>query len=125
MDNKKFVKECLRALVQHGKTAALDNLTSSAFCSENFGIEWKKDGAEFCTVLKFYDPNAELDAQTKDASGQQRYYLEPMTLFGTRYLVYNNWLDSEHSPIRRKFFAWVKNIIFPELSELESILETK
>lgn len=101
MDNKKFVKECLRALVQHGKAAALDNLTSSAFCSENFGIEWK------------------------DASGQQRYYLEPMTLFGTRYLVYNNWLDSEHSPIRRKFFAWVKNVIFPELSDLESILETK
>lgn len=121
IDNKKFVKECLYALVKHGKAYELDKLTDPDFCTKTFSIEWKDDGIN-CTVLKFYDPKIAVADQIKDSSNQQRYYPEPIILFGTRYLVYNNWLDSEHSPIRRQFYAWVKDVIFPELSDLEDIL---
>ena len=57
----------------------------------------------------------------KASNGKDVYYPELINLDGVNYLVYNNWLDD----VRKKFLKWTKNIIFPELEEIEEILDGK
>lgn len=122
MDNKAFVNKCLQALEHHGKSFEIYQLTCPSFCQSQFGIQWA-DGNATCTVLKLVNYAQSREEQLGEVI--DRYYPETVMLFGTKYYVYNNWFDQPNDQSRPCFFAWVKNVIFPELSDLESILETK
>lgn len=120
MDNKKFINECLHTLEHHGKSFEIYQLARPPFCKYMFGIQWA-DGDTTCTVLKIKNPEKTREEQLGEV--KDRYYPETITLFGVEYYIYNNWFDQENDKSRPKFFSWVKNVIFPELSALESILE--
>ena len=59
------------------------------------------------------------EVMQKASNGKDVYYPELINLDGVDYLVYNNWLDD----VRKKFLKWTKNIIFPELEEIEEIIK--
>ena len=80
MDNKKFVKECLKTLEHHGKSFEIYQLMRPNFCQFQFGIQWA-DGNTTCTVLKMVNPAQSREEQLGEVI--DRYYQETVTLFGT------------------------------------------
>lgn len=121
INNKNFIFKCLKALESHGKIEEIKTLlTKPDVAKEIFGITWKDNKDIPCPIIKVI--LSDMDKSSMQKAGNQRsvYYPDTITLDGVEYLVYNNWLPE----IRNKFFKWTKNIIFPELEEIEEILKT-
>ena len=122
INSKAFVFKCLKALEAHGKVEEIHTLLTNPIVSEKlFGITWSESGGEKCPILKAVLQGMNKDTMRKASNGKDVYYPETINLDGIDYLVYNNWLDN----VRSKFFAWTKNIIFPELEDIEEILNGK
>ncbi len=120
--NKDFVFKCLKALEAHGKVEEIHTLLTNPIISENlFGVTWQNNENEKCPILKAVLQGMDKEVMQKASNGKDVYYPELINLDGVNYLVYNNWLDD----VRKKFLKWTKNIIFPELEEIEEILDGK
>lgn len=119
MDNKDFIFKSLKALESHGKVKEIHTmLTDSVFCGAVFGITWESSPKTKMPILKPLLPNMDKDSARKNPSGRDVYYADTITLDGMEYLVYNNWFEN----VRNSFFEWVKGVVFPELNEIEKIL---
>ena len=119
INNKDFVFKCLKALEAHGKVEEIHTLLTNPIISEKlFGVTWQNNENEKCPILKAVLQGMNKEDMQKASNGKDVYYPELINLDGVEYLVYNNWLDS----VRKKFLKWTKNIIFPELEEIEEII---
>ena len=120
--NKDFVFKCLKALEAHGKVEEIHTLLTNPIISENLsGVTWQNNENEKCPILKAVLQGMDKEVMQKASNGKDVYYPELINLDGVDYLVYNNWLDD----VRKKFLKWTKNIIFPELEEIEEVLDGK
>ena len=120
INNKEFVFKCLKALEAHGKVEEIHTfLTKSSFSAELFGVTWQNNESEKCPILKAVLQGMDKDSMKKALNKKDVYYPETINLDGIDYLVYNNWLDN----VRIKFFTWIKNVIFPELEDIEEIIK--
>ena len=120
INNKEFVFKCLKALEAHGNVEEIHTLLTNAIISEKlFGVTWQNNENEKCPILKAVLQGMNKEDMQKASNGKDVYYPELINLDGVNYLVYNNWLDD----VRKKFLKWTKNIIFPELEEIEEIIK--
>lgn len=119
VNNKSFIFKCLKALEAHGKVEEIHTLlTNPDVAKQVFGITWTDNNNIPCPIIKALLPGMDKTAMQKANNGNDVYYTDTINLDGIEYLVYNNCLDK----VRKAFFIWTKNIIFPELEEIEEII---
>ena len=103
MKNKVFAYKCIEILISAKREEDIHKLTDPGFCKSkfdmNFAILQEISVGETISEKIFFDN-----------SGNRRYYPQPVTAFGKRYIICNDWYyncKTNKRDTRTNFVNWI------------------
>ncbi len=105
LKNKDFIFQCLELLIKSQRKKDIESLTDKDFCKHRFDMNY--------AILQEVSivgsiPNKDF----LDHCGNRRYYPQPVSAFGKRYIVCNDWYYNTKINMRdtrTDFVNWVIN----------------
>ena len=76
----------------------IENLQDLSYCKKTF--------ASFYPMLKKLEAKQNASIAAKDKNGHRRYYVKPIIINGSRYLVSSQWYDNNYPLLER----WLENV---------------
>lgn len=103
MKNKDFAYQTIRILIENKCGDSIKRLTDPDFCKIKFDMN-------FPILQKVCSYGSIPREEFLDVSGNRRYYPEPITVFGNRYIVCNDWYyngKTNRRDTRTAYLDWV------------------
>ena len=103
LKNKDFIYQCLEILINGQRKADIEKLTDQDFCKRRFDMNYA-----ILQEVSVLGPIPTHDFI--DHCGKRRYYPQPVSAFGKRYIVCNDWYYNTKTntrDTRTDFVNWV------------------
>lgn len=106
LKNKEFIYQCLIILINQQRKDDIEKLINPDYCKDRFDMNY--------AILQEVPLYGSIpDKDFLDHCGYRRYYSQPVTAFGKRYIVCNDWYynaEINKRDTRTDFVEWIINI---------------